>query len=340
MRGVDEVALSIDRTSDHIRVLSDLSEDVVGALLDEGERAPSEGDPFAAALRRYQEEGHPAELTGPWRQAMAPSPVAASARTANVLRLLARDLLSCIAARGPEPEPAEPEGTPDNVRPISGGPAAPIPALELASDGTWRPSTAAGVAADADVSQRRQAHVPSMSSRYPTVRAAGPLVVLPPAPSASAAATTTPPSGSTALRTPPSPESPTRTPPPTAAPSPPIAPAPPPAVPTPATVETHKDESVIQAVSGGTEVIAGPFAHFQELAAFSKALRELPGVQTVTIRQFVRGLVDLRVRHSSTMDLAAGLLTLTDFSPSIASGTPSRIELRVGSPDDVPPARD
>ncbi len=333
MRGVDEVALSIDRTSDHIRVLSDLSGDVVGALLDEGERAPSEGDPFAAALRRYQEEGQPAELTGPWRQAMAPSPVAASAHAANVLRLLARDLLTCIAARGPEPEAAEPERTPENVRPISGGPAAPIPALELASDGTWRPSTAAGVAADADVAQRRQAHVPSMSSRYPIVRAAGPLLVLPPPPPARAAATPPPPA-SAAMRTPPPPESRPMTPPPLAAPPPSSA------APTPPTVETHEDESVIQAVSGGTEVIAGPFARFQELAAFSKALRELPGVQTVTIRQFVRGLVDLRVRHSSTMDLAAGLLTLTDFSPSIASRTPSRIELRVGPPDDVPPARD
>ncbi len=320
------MALSVDRNNDQIRVLSDLSEDVVGALLDEHERT-SETDPFAAALRRCQEEGHPEELAGSWRRALAPRPLPASGHAANVLRLLARDLLSCVAARGGDEEPApepEPEA-PSNVRPISGGPAANVPALELSSDGTWRPSTASGTSTDAELAQRRQAHVPSMSSRYPTMRGDGQHVMLPAPPAALAA----PP-----RVTPPSPVDPP--PPPGPVPVAPAVPAPPAA----ASDDARGDESVIRAVSAGTEVVAGPFERFQELAAFTKALRELGVVQSVDVRQFVRGLVHLRVRHAVTTDLAAALLTLTDFSPLIASSTPTRIELRVVVRRDAAPTPD
>ncbi|MDE3111893.1 MAG: hypothetical protein KGN00_06120 [Chloroflexota bacterium] len=324
------MALSVERNNDHIRVLSDLSGDVVGALLDEGERVPDEGDPFAAALRRYKQEGHPGELTGPWRRAMATRPVAAGGYAASVLRLLARDLLSCVAAHVTEPETAEPEpALPPNVRPIAGGPAAPIPALELASDGTWRPSTAGAVTTETEIPQRR-AHVPSMGSRYPTIRHDEHRIVLPPPPPAASAPA--------ASRAPVRSERATREPAAAATPAPEPAPAVTPTSTAPP--EAPHAESVIQAVSDGMEIVAGPFARFQELAAFSKALRELSGVQSVTIRQFVRGFVHLRVRHSSSLDLAAALLTLTDFSPSIVSSTASRIELRVASSDAAPPPQD
>lgn len=170
----------------HIRVLSDLSGEVVDALLDEGDRPPAESDPFAAALRHYEEEGHPAELTGSWRRTIAPAPVPASGRAARVLRLLARDLLACFAAprsgAAAADEEAEPEAPPPNVRPI-GAPLAAVPALELSSDGTWRPSTSGAGSKEELETGRRPAYVPTLGSRYPDLSGTqGTHTVLPPPP--------------------------------------------------------------------------------------------------------------------------------------------------------------
>ena len=92
-------------------------------------------------------------------------------------------------------------------------------------------------------------------------------------------------------------------------------------------------ESIIKAVAAGTEIVAGPFARFQQLASFVKALRAVPGVQDVTTRQFVRGTVHLRVRHSQTVDLGARIQDLTEFAPEVLSSAPDRIELRVEPTD-------
>src|SRR6266508_6022234 len=131
------LTLMTDRTTDHVRVLSDLSGHVVDALLDDADDG-SERDAFSDALRAYRSEGAP-ELAAPWR---LPT-FLGGARVAAVLRRLTRDLLHDASMPPAETPPAElaAETPPPNVRPIAD--ARDIPALELASDGTWRPSGSA-----------------------------------------------------------------------------------------------------------------------------------------------------------------------------------------------------
>lgn len=169
------MTLGVDH--ERIRVLSRLSRGVVGALLDEDELRPAAGDPFGAAFRRYHDEGHPLELTRPWRRAIAPSSARSSHHAAGVLRLLARDLLTCVAASRTETgiqEPAGPEEPPPNVRPIDAGPVG-LPSLELASDGTWRPAASSAGPREEVGAGHRPAYVPTLGSRYPNV-STGPAV--------------------------------------------------------------------------------------------------------------------------------------------------------------------
>lgn len=291
--GGGPVALAIDREPDHVRVLSDLSGHVVGALIDEDADGGPDTDAFTQALRRYREEGAPPFALS-WRAARAPR---SGARESDVLRRLARDLLKGISLPhepGATDERAEP--APANVRAITE--AREVPALELASDGTWRPSgSAVSPEEEIDASTLRRS-VPSARSRYPHI-VPGDRVILPPAP--------------------------------------PVVDAAPPPAPVADVVEVVPvrleepvaPESVIREVASGTEVIAGPFARFQQLAEFVKALRAMPGVQDVTTRQFVRGMVHLRVRHPHTVALAERVMDLADFRPTIVSSTYDRIEIRV-----------
>lgn len=174
---------AIGRDADQVRVLSDLSGSVVGALLDDEEtRGPD--DAFSTALRRYREEGAP-ELGGAWRRT---APLGAGGdREAEILRHLTRDLLEGVSTSRSEAVEAEPsapaaEAPPPNVRQITD--AREIPALELASDGTWKPSGSSVSSQDElDAGARRRANVPALVSRYPTLRrdrSGG--FVLPPAP--------------------------------------------------------------------------------------------------------------------------------------------------------------
>lgn len=158
--------------SDDAEVLSGLSSRVVDALLDdEGATA----DPFTLAAQRYREEGAPREPVAPWRRQPSARALQRSRRAVDVLRRLNRDLLERITAEREVSEAEEGEGaaeeTPANVRPI-GSAFREMPALELASDGAWRP--AGGPAKDAaDQVTRHHAHVPAFVSRYPT-RASAP----------------------------------------------------------------------------------------------------------------------------------------------------------------------
>ncbi len=97
--------------------------------------------------------------------------------------------------------------------------------------------------------------------------------------------------------------------------------------------------SMILAVSDVIEIVAGPFDRFQLLAGFVKALRALRGVREVTMRQFVRGMVTLRLRYSDPIALVTRLEGLTDFVAEIVSSSQKQIEVRVRPRDDVPPAR-
>jgi hypothetical protein len=330
------MAVAVGRKADQVRVLSDLSGRVVGAMIDDAENG-SEGDAFVDALRRYREDGAPA--IGLWRGVAAR--MASEGRAAQVLRHLTRDLLKGVSfvIRDEEPSPEPPGPTPANVRPIE----APrdVPALELASDGTWKPSASAlSSHEEVDAAALRRS-VPSVRSRYPEV-AREARIVLPARYPSEVAGAPRPlrgeapdPGPRDIIKPPTSVSAPAAA--PTVPETPPVAdPAP---VAAPAATETAVEpappqlpiqrESVIKQVAAGIEVVAGPFARFQQLATFVKALRALPGVQDVTTRQFVRGMVHLRVRHPHTTALADRLLELAEFSPEIVSSTQDRIELKV-----------
>lgn len=160
---------------DHMRVLSELSGDVVAALLDDDEGTAPATDPYSDALRRFRDDGHPHERTRPWRRA---DPVPAGGRVVHVLRRLARDLLSSVSQRPAEEAEPESEEPPSNVRAI-GEPAA-APTLELAPDGTWRPSTSGVGSRERSDADHRPAYISTLGSRYPEPsRDSGSFTVLP-----------------------------------------------------------------------------------------------------------------------------------------------------------------
>jgi hypothetical protein len=161
---------------DQVRVLSDLSGRVVGALLDESAQARDE-DAFADAGRRLREEGPP-QLAAPWRTAAGGAGL--GARVATILRHLTRDLLEQVT-KDPGAEVTEPaaEPAPANVHQI--GDAREVPALEQASDGSWRPSGSSLASQDElDAGARRRANVPALRSRYPDIEPSRGLTLPPP----------------------------------------------------------------------------------------------------------------------------------------------------------------
>lgn len=167
------------RDADQVRVLSDLSGLVVGAVIDDVEDA-SDADAFTDALRRYHEDGAPTVPTS-WRS--APSAVS-GARAAQVLRHLTRDLLKGVSTADREEiatSDVPGEAPPANVRPIEAAAARDVPALELASDGTWKPSGSYLSSKEEIDANTLRRNVPSARSRYPRI-ARGDPSVLPPAP--------------------------------------------------------------------------------------------------------------------------------------------------------------
>jgi hypothetical protein len=100
--------------------------------------------------------------------------------------------------------------------------------------------------------------------------------------------------------------------------------APPPAADEPAVVTPGEPLPL-----GSTELVAGPFARFSQLAAFTQALNALPGVQSVATRQFYRGKVHFRVRYDGPIPLTVAIADLSAFHPQIVSDNPGRVEVRV-----------
>lgn len=177
------MAIAVGRIADQVRVLSGLSGSVVGALLDD-EETHGPDDAFSEALRRYREEGAP-DVSAAWRRV---ADIPAGDRAAKILRHLTRDLLEGVSTAGAEASDtlstvAPADVAPPNVRPISD--AREVPALELASDGTWRPSeSSVSAQGELEAGARRRANVPALVSRYPNLRrerSGG--FVLPPVPS-------------------------------------------------------------------------------------------------------------------------------------------------------------
>jgi hypothetical protein len=162
---------------DQVRVLSELSGRVVGALLDQSAKARDE-DAFADAGRRLREEGPPS-TAAPWRSALTGG-AGLGARVGTILRHLTRDLLDQVSKdHHTEISETAAEPRPANVHQI--GDAREIPALEQASDGTWRPSgSSLPSQEELDAGARRRANVPALRSRYPELEPSGGLTLPPP----------------------------------------------------------------------------------------------------------------------------------------------------------------
>ncbi len=97
-----------------------------------------------------------------------------------MLRHLTRDLLRGVSALGHAPAAATeapPEAPPSNVHPI--GEPRDVPALELANDGTWRPSGSSLTSEEEIDAGTLRRNVSSARSRYPQV-ARTERIVLPP----------------------------------------------------------------------------------------------------------------------------------------------------------------
>jgi hypothetical protein len=110
-----------------------------------------------------------------------------------------------------------------------------------------------------------------------------------------------------------------------------VAPAPEPVaeVKAPARIHPELGDDARASIDGGVDLIAGPFARFSELAAFTRAVRGLQGITSLDTREFLKGTVHLRLRYEDPIQLSVRLTELTEFRPSIIQATPGRIELRV-----------
>jgi hypothetical protein len=305
-----------------IDALSGLATRVVAAA--RGPEAEADAnDPFTLALQRYRSAGVPAELGASWRA--TGSRRADTGPDVAILRKLDRDLLSAVvryAIDAPTELPAaatEPAEDAPGPRTIGlATDVAALPSLVMGQDGRWHADDARP--ADNGTPRTRLAGLAGLASRYPNPAAVAarrrPLLDrIGPQAAANAVAAR--------VKTVPPPPAFF---PPRAAdlelPSPEVVPA--------------RDDELLQTVSGGIELVVGPFTRLQELAAFTRALREMQGVEDVSPRQFAKGLVHIRVHYTDTIPLSNRLAQLREFSPSVLSATRTRIELKVEPPDDAP----
>jgi uncharacterized protein with GYD domain len=82
---------------------------------------------------------------------------------------------------------------------------------------------------------------------------------------------------------------------------------------------------------GSYELVAGRFTRFSELGAFSETLQALPGVNSVTIQQFLRGMVSMRIQYDSPIPLLTRLQELRQFKPEVRAIGPAQFELLIFS---------
>ena len=147
---------------DPVRVLTELSQLVVGRLVDDDKDRARADDPFGRALVRLVQEGEPATESG-WRRGLAGN-APQSRGAATILKRLTRDLLHGITAdpSAEEPAVAAPERGADNVRPITDA-LQPTPAFEQTNDGRWRPAAPS----EDDLLRGYRPRTPRFGSRYP-----------------------------------------------------------------------------------------------------------------------------------------------------------------------------
>lgn len=301
--------------------LSDLARSFVTAARGPQAEAVAD-DPFTLALKRYQASGIPEDLGARWRHTRAQS--AEGTPDLSLLRKLDRDLLSGVVRYATEPtagRPLEDEDDPPGDAPVSlsigvaTGDGVP-PALVLGEDGRWHADDLPDSGAAAP--RGRLAALAGLPSRYPdaaAVASARPLLDrIGPQAAASAVAAR--------VKTV----------------------APPPAFFPPSEAElqplsekpTTTDDELLQSVSGGVELVVGPFTRLQHLAQFTRAIQEMPGIADVSARQFEQGMVHIRVHYSDDVPLVTRLAQLREFSPTVVASTKTRIELKVEPPDRTP----
>jgi len=80
---------------------------------------------------------------------------------------------------------------------------------------------------------------------------------------------------------------------------------------------------------GSYELVAGRFTRFSELAAFSETVQALPGIKSVTIQQFLRGMVSMRIQYDSPIALVNRLQELRQFKPEVRTIGPSQLEMLI-----------
>jgi hypothetical protein len=108
----------------------------------------------------------------------------------------------------------------------------------------------------------------------------------------------------------------------------------------PARIHPELGDDARASIDGGVDLIAGPFARFSELAAFTRAVRGLQGITSLDTREFLKGTVHLRLRYEDPIQLSVRLTELTEFRPSIIQAAPSRVELRVTLADPDAPTEE
>ena len=80
---------------------------------------------------------------------------------------------------------------------------------------------------------------------------------------------------------------------------------------------------------GAYGLVAGRFTRFSELAAFSETVQALPGIQGVTIQQFLRGMVSMRIQYDSPTPLLTRLQELRQFKPEVREVGPAQYEMLI-----------
>ncbi|CAA9229692.1 MAG: hypothetical protein AVDCRST_MAG77-935 [uncultured Chloroflexi bacterium] len=80
---------------------------------------------------------------------------------------------------------------------------------------------------------------------------------------------------------------------------------------------------------GAIDLVAGPFSHFSDLAAFTRQLRAMPGVDALETRQFYKGTVRFRLRYDDPVPFVTRVGELHDFAPHVVATDAGRIEVRV-----------
>jgi hypothetical protein len=75
------------------------------------------------------------------------------------------------------------------------------------------------------------------------------------------------------------------------------------------------------------DVAVGRFTRFSELAAFTETLQGLPGIQSIVTRQFLRGIVSLRLQYTDQIPLSTRLSDMNQFKPVVRALGQNRLEM-------------